>query len=481
MDDSQSVLRNNSRARALRAGAFLPSAPLSELRYEALGVLLLCPILLSVALWNGFPIIFYDTGAYLLEGLGNVFLDERSAVYSLFLRYASANVSLWLVVVIQALMTGFVMTELARTLVPTISLWRLLAIASVLAIATGLPWYVGQIEPDCMAACAVLSIYLLAFHAKVLGRVRSALLVAVAVFATASHPSHLGLTGGLVLALVLARLAEFTWRKRADLPRPRLGLCILSFVLGLVMVVAANYDLTGKVFISRSGPVFVAARMMQDGIVKRLLDDTCPGSHYKLCAYKERLPARADTWLWVNSSPFSYALGRFRGTERESNRVMWDSLRLYPWRNAGAALIDTALQFVLLQTGDGIVPQEWVLDTEFQKFVPQQLVGYLDARQQRGEIHFMPLNILHVGVGFLALFGMGILLWQGVARRQWRAIELHAFIFLALLGNALICGVLSGPHGRYQSRLIWIPVYVLLLTGPTKVELALRRPVESGT
>jgi hypothetical protein len=41
----------------------LPAAAISAPLYEAFSVLLLCPILLSVALWNGFPIIFYDTGA----------------------------------------------------------------------------------------------------------------------------------------------------------------------------------------------------------------------------------------------------------------------------------------------------------------------------------------------------------------------------------------------------------------------------------
>ena len=38
------------------------------------GVALLATLFLGVAWWNGFPLIFYDTGAYVLEGLGGVFL-----------------------------------------------------------------------------------------------------------------------------------------------------------------------------------------------------------------------------------------------------------------------------------------------------------------------------------------------------------------------------------------------------------------------
>jgi hypothetical protein len=32
-----------------------------------------------------------------------------------------------------------------------------------------------------------------------------------------------------------------------------------------------------------------------------------------------------------------------------------------------------------------------------------------------------------------------------------------------LLGNAVICGVLSGPHDRYGSRLAWIATLTVLL------------------
>src|SRR5690348_18028120 len=44
---------------------------------EVLSIVLICPILLSVAIWYGFPIIFYDTGAYMLQGLGHIFRSEE--------------------------------------------------------------------------------------------------------------------------------------------------------------------------------------------------------------------------------------------------------------------------------------------------------------------------------------------------------------------------------------------------------------------
>jgi len=36
-------------------------------------------------------------------------------------------------------------------------------------------------------------------------------------------------------------------------------------------------------------------------------------------------------------------------------------------------------------------------------------------------------------------------------------------VSLALLGNAFVCGVISGPHDRYGSRLAWIATFAVLI------------------
>ncbi len=176
---------------------------LAEPVAEALAIAALAPMLLTVAIWNRFPLTFYDTGAYLHEGLGREFIVERSPVYSLFLLFGGAGASLWWIVIIQAAMSAFVMVETVRVLRPSMSLRGMLGIGALLTVATGLPWYVGQIEPDCMTAIVVLSAYLLAFHARELGRMRIGALLAVAAIATGAHPSHLGLSAGLALCVIV--------------------------------------------------------------------------------------------------------------------------------------------------------------------------------------------------------------------------------------------------------------------------------------
>lgn len=431
--------------------------PLSRARYEWLAIAALCPILLAAALWNGFPIIYYDTGAYVLEGLGHVFLPERSAVYSLFLAAAGARASLWIIAVIQASMTSFVLVQTMRVYLPRATLGAALLIGTILAAVTGIDWYVGQIEPDCFTAIVILSFWLLAFGQE-LGGVRRAALLAIMAFAVAAHPSHLGLAAGLIVCLGLFKLSPWRGRMPGDLLRP-----FLAWLAALALILGCNYAMSGQIFLSRSGAVFVFARLMQDGIVKRLLDDTCPGSGYKLCAYKGQLKQRADAWLWGRNSPFRSKLHGFSGTRAEDARIVMDSLKRYPWMHLKAAVKDSAVQFFMFRTGDQIEPQEWVLLAGFDRLLPGQKKAYLAARQQRGLIHFRIANILNMPAALLSLIGLFFIMQYLARRRRWRELSLPAVILLALVGNAIICATFANPHDRYQSRIIWLPTLVLLL------------------
>ena len=121
---------------------------------------------LSVAVWNGFPLIFYDTGAYVLEGLGHIFLVERAPVYAELLFLAGGAFSLWPIVVLQALMTSYLILEVARIEVPGLTLWGLSVIGAALSLATGIDWYVGQVEPDIFTPMVILGSWLLLFRSR---------------------------------------------------------------------------------------------------------------------------------------------------------------------------------------------------------------------------------------------------------------------------------------------------------------------------
>ena len=116
-------------------------------------VAVLSLLFLGVALWNGFPLMFYDTGAYLAQGLSGVFTVERSPVYSLFLRFAGGGFSLWPVVILQAVMTAIMIALTACAEVRGLTLLGLGAIGAALTLLTGIGWYAGQVDPTVLPGC----------------------------------------------------------------------------------------------------------------------------------------------------------------------------------------------------------------------------------------------------------------------------------------------------------------------------------------
>src|SRR5204862_4129484 len=156
-------------------------------------------------------------------------------------------------------------------------------------------------------------------------------------------------------------------------------------------------------------------------------------------------------------------LHRFSGTEKESARIVHDSLARYPLWNAELAARDALQQLMLFHTGDQIEPQQWILFTDFHKFVPDQLAAYSKARQQKGELHFGLVNFVHVPFGTVVLLLLAAGLASTLRRHDCRAAALLGFLVIAVVGDAVVCGVFSNPHARYQSRLVGVPGVVLAL------------------
>ena len=441
------------------------------------GLAILSPMFLAVAIWNGFPLMFYDTGAYVLAGLGHIFLIERAPVYAEFLFLAGARFSLWPVVILQALITSYMILEVARAEVPKLTLAGLAGIGGVLSFFTGIAWYVGQVEPDVFAPVVILGAYLLLF--RPLGKTQLRWITGLTALAVACHPSHFGLLSGLVICAVLLRFV-----RRWKLPQPDLKRGAIGLMTALCLIVAGNFVLTGKFFISKSGTAFLFARLMQDGIVQRLMDETCPPrgqAQWRLCAFKDNLPKSANSWLWGERSGFR-ALGGFnnQAQQEEDRRIIVESFKRYPWMHLRAAATDSLVQFFQFRTGDGIEPKPSLTEPNFQRVIPGQIPAYRQARQQRDLIRFKTLNLIHVPVAAMSLLGLLVLLQHAAVRRDADQALLPALVLLGLIGNAVICGTFSNPHDRYQSRIIWLPSLVLLLA-VSRDRRALQPVGESGT
>jgi hypothetical protein len=198
--------------------------------------------------------------------------------------------------------------------------------------------------------------------------------------------------------------------------------------------------------------------MLQDGIVKRYLDDHCPTARLKLCPYRNALPTTADDFLWSNG--VFNELGRFRGLGEEMRFIVLHSLQEYPLQQIETAVAASAKQLRLVATGRGTHDQIWHTYGIIERYIPGEVPAMHNARQQRGELNFDLINRLQVPIALGSMILALALLVQAIISGRFDDTErLAATVTVAILANAVVCGVLSGPHDRYGARIAWIGTF----------------------
>jgi hypothetical protein len=412
-------------------------------------------MLLAPALWNGYPLLQWDTGGYLARWYEGYLVPSRSTVFGLYLHFGEDS-GFWLNMGIQALATLWIL-QLTLRVFGLAGSSRLMGASIALILTTALPWLASLLLTDIFAGLSVLALFLLVLHGDRISSTERFSLFAFTAFAAATHSATLGVLLGLCCA---------GWIARPFLPArfSVAGLVqgTLTIVAGAGVLLAANFALSGQLAWTPGGYGVAFGRMLQDGIVARYLGDHCPQAQLKLCPYRNELPATADAFLWGNS--MFNTLGRFKGMNDEMGFIALHSLAEYPLWQAEAAIAATAQQLVHVATGEG--SNGWIPHTYgiIERYIPSQIEPMRAARQQHWDINFAAVNWIHVPVAVLSMLAVFGIFAGAIWRRRLDDLTLlAATVSLALLGNAFICGVISGPHDRYGARMIWVATFTVLI------------------
>jgi hypothetical protein len=413
-------------------------------------------MLLLPALWNRFPLLQYDTGGYLARWYEGHLEESRSTVYGLYLEL-TARPDFWPAVTIQAMLTAWVLwlTLRAHALATPLAL---IITAAALSIGTSLAFLASTLLTDIFAGVAVLALYLLALRAETLARWERWALIALLAFSAATHTATLAvllalLAAGLLVALVRRSIVPFAGLARGG----------LALVISIVLLLAANFAVAGRLAWTPGGSAIPFGRMLQAGIVTRYLAEHCPDPRLpKLCANRDKLPTDSDFFFW--GSDLFTELGRFEGLGDEMRIVVRESLTGYPGAQLVAAIEATALQLVRVATGYGIRTDIWHTHWSIETFAPHATAAMRAARQQRGELDLTAINHLHVPIAWgsmLLLLGTIVL---AARRQQYAGVgDLAVVVVLAILANAAVCGALSNPNDRYGARMVWLATLVVVL------------------
>ena len=419
-------------------------------------------IFMAPALWNGFALVFFDTGGYAARILEMTLAPGRSFFYGLFLWTTSLFWwSFWGPVLAQSVAALWLVHltlrchDLANGPVATT------VFCVGLGVSTGISWYISQLMPDALVPLTVLALWLLGFSWHKLGWNERGALAALTLLGLLSHMSCLALALGLVAVTLMAQ---------GVLPRCGWSLPVFSLApaalvaASLVVMPMLHLVLVGKAVYTPGGPTFIFGRLVQDGIAQRWLAEHCPAPGIKLCALQNRIPKTADDFLWNENSPF-HDIGGWSGTaDAELGYLVKECVKSYPGMVVWTSLRATVEQMTRVATGDGF--DEFQTDTRgiFTIALPRTADAFNAARQQQNQITrplFAALNAVYIPVAHFSLLGLLVVAGWGVRARRHDLAGIALFTLLALWGNAFICGALSNPHDRYQSRLVWLAPLVV--------------------
>ena len=414
--------------------------------------------LLAPALWNGFPLIYPDTGGYLERPLTATLEMGRSALYGAFL-LAGAPLSFWPNVVAQAVVLVWLIALTLRAHGVGDRPLLLCGVAIALALTTALPFFASQLMPDALFPAGVLALYLLLFHRPKLRGLEQFGLCAVIVFALASHMALLGLALGLLV--VLGLLSVFPIMR---LPKPQLSLAIVAVFAGLILAPLSNLVITGQLAFTPGGASFFFNRLVEDGIVTRYLDKKCPDASLRICAYRADISTGYDDWLWKNDTPF-WKLGGWQGYSGEQRRIILATLATDPLAHITTAIRATLIQFISFDTEVATDRHDNSRSRDtFRDRLPRLYPALMAARQQAKPFDVSPLNVIHVPVAALSIIALAAaLIWRRRLALSDEDIALAATVLFALAVNAAVCGVFSHPADRYQSRLVPIAPLALII------------------
>ena len=452
-------------------------------------------LLLWPALWNGYPIVFADSGTYLSQAIERYAGWDRPVFYSLFMLPLHATVTVWPVVVAQGLLTAWVLWLVAGSLLRRVSGVAFVAGVGLLSIFTWLPWLVCELMPDLFTPLLVLLAGLLAWVPGRLSRWQRISVVGLAAFMIATQMSSLPLAGVLLVALgswpAMAcyagqrrwtRFATGSWlgRRFASVWRSVDGwdavappgpsayrpwlLIILPPALAILGLCTVNLAAHKRFAVSPFGNVFLLARVIYDGPGMAALQRDCATEQWRLCGFLDRFPANSDDFLWTADSPLHRAGGP-KIVSREATAIIAAALRGDPLGEARAALGNAVEQLTRFASGDGL--EAWpaqVSPVIARDFPPREQAAYAAARQQTGRLAVpAALGWLHAVAGLGGIVWCGLLLPVAVKRRAACA-GLLLTVLVALPVSAAITGSLSAPHDRYQARIMWLPPFIAALS-----------------
>jgi hypothetical protein len=234
------------------------------------------------AIWNGYPIVFADTGTYISQAIHRYAGWDRPVFYSLFMLPLHATISLWPVVAAQTLIATYVLHLVCRVLLANLPWALFVAGVAALSVLTWLPFLASELMPDMFTSLLILVLTVLVWTPARISRRERWVLVALSAFMVASQQSSLPLA-----CILLAALGGLAWMQ-GGFRWSRMAPPVLALIMAVVGLCTVNLAAHGRFAVSPYGNVFLLARVIYDGPGMTALRRDCPTQPWRLSVVRAK-------------------------------------------------------------------------------------------------------------------------------------------------------------------------------------------------
>lgn len=446
---------------------------------------------LAVMLWNGTPLFYFDTNAYLTVGqkmIDNLLRllpamgdgeaassggaaaakqvpveSSRSAVFSLLVGGFAAIGHLGAITLFNAaLVLGAVWLMVrvaARQITPPLTVAPVVGLSLLVACLGSLPFYVAFLMPDIYAPLMILTFASLTAFSRQMHGWEVAAWVALGMLSVLAHSSHLAIA---ILMLPLSLMVSVLVSRRRWWLAPLLLLCITGTAIGQkVAFNAIVKTVSGRETFAMP---FLTARMFQDGVTYRFLETRCDTPEFATCALYEILSQPGDPMRMTASHILfdrTPELGSLRlldssvqtAISREQYQLFKAELLAMPVETVRAFVKNTLIQ-ARMNRVDMTLPDAGLVakfaEVEGLASGPLRLGRLSEDTGWLGPVTAAQ-NILYAASTLVLL---GLMVWPGAL--TGRMLALVGMVLMGILVNALVCGGISQPATRYGARVIWL-------------------------
>jgi hypothetical protein len=431
-------------------------------------VLFICEIvsLCLPALVNQAPLVYPDTRSYFMGGraaiekVASLFAHHaggsqaveaavekargvRSAFYALFTYIPAVSVSLWLVIVLQAIIVAVVLRFLFRLAVPAREPWQATAFIVALALFTTVSWATCNVMPDIFTSIMAICIAITMVGWRELPRRGSFWLTCGIAGSMVMHVTNLPIALGLLVVGCLM-IGAGLWQDRH-----RIMMVIGAIVAGVAAMLVVGVVGFHQWSIAPQSPPFLLARSLQDGPGRLYLLEHCPQIGLDMCKHLDKLDLTSTKFIWDDDGLYSAVSPEEEAQLRaEDKRIYLAAALEHPWMQVKAMAHNALLQLITFGIHEYYIPS-WADYTanDMKLHMPDQAPWQTD-------ISVVQYCIVFGSLGFIALA------WRNLPR----PLRQLAIMMIATALVEALAGAISEPVPRYEARVIWlIPMTALLI------------------